>query len=311
MIKEAFEFYALSITFFLFTTTENSYLTVSVMAFLMIWMVLPLTGMINGFNWNIVIAGLAVGGILSFLLFTSIAIVPAGYRGVLLTFGAVTGKPLPEGIHFIIPVVQKVVNMEVRTIKYQADADSASKDLQSVTTTVALNYHLDPSKVCKIYKKLGREYQDRVIIPAIEESVKASTAKFTAEELITKRPKVKEEISNILKERLDDYGIIVETVNIVNFRFSEEFDRAIEEKVTAEQRALTAKRLLEKVKFEAQQKIEAAKGEAEAIRIINDQLEKSPYYLQWLAIQKWDGKLPLVTGNAMPFILLNQTIGEQ
>lgn len=235
----------------------------------------------------------------------SFVIVPAGFKGVKLHFGAVVGV-LDEGIHFVIPFVQEVIKMETRTRKYQSDADSASKDLQSVTTTIALNYRLDAGQVGKIYSILGtiESTENRIIIPAIEEGVKASTAQFTAEELITKRPEVKTQISETLKERLKDYGIIVETVSIVNFQFSEQFDKAIESKVTAEQEALTAQRVLERVKFEAQQKIESAKGESEAkvklaeaeakaIELQGKALRENPEVVNLRWIEKWNGIMPV------------------
>jgi prohibitin 2 len=246
---------------------------------------------------------LMIGGIIGTFLFLSIAIVPAGHRGVVLTWGAVSDEVFNEGFHTIMPIAQQVKIIEVRTQKYEAVSDSASKDLQSVSTTVALNFRLDAEKVNAIYQTLGLEYQDRIIVPAIEESVKSSTAKFTAEELITKRPEVKEDMFITLKERLLVYGLIVESVNIMNFQFSPEFDKAIELKVMAEQESLTAERLLEKVKFEAQQMIEQAKGEAEAIRIIALQLEQNPAYLTLKALEIWDGRLPMVTGEGgIPFI---------
>jgi regulator of protease activity HflC (stomatin/prohibitin superfamily) len=236
------------------------------------------------------------------LLFSSFVVVPAGVKGVLLTWGAVTGESLEPGMHIITPLMNGIVNMDIQTQKYQADADSASKDLQSVTTTIALNYHIEASKAGYIYQNLGLGFQDRIIAPAIEESVKASTARFTAEELITKREDLKDMIKDEISGRLERYNIITETVNVVNFAFSDQFNKAIESKVTAEQESLTAQRLLEKVKFEAQQKVETATGDAKAIEIINEQLKKSPQYIQYLATQKWDGKMPLATGGALPFI---------
>lgn len=226
----------------------------------------------------------------------------AGQRGILLRFGAVTGTIYNEGLYFKIPIVEQIVKIDVKVQKEQTDADSASKDLQSVHAIVALNFHIDPTKVGKIYQEIGVGYKDKLIDPAIQESVKASTAKFTAEELISKREIVRAEMKTLLKEKLEGYGILVNDVNIVNFNFSESFNTAIESKVTAEQDALAAKNKLERIKFEADQKVAEAKGKAEAMRIESEALKSNPEVLQLRALEKWNGVLPQVTGGNVPFI---------
>ena len=246
--------------------------------------------------------------------------IPAGHRGVVTRWGAVQDKVLSEGgPYFRIPIMEKIIKMSVRTTKYQTDADSASKDLQSIMSTIALNYRLDPRKVNYLYQTIGtnREIEEMIIDPAIEESVKASTAKFTAEELITNRKQTRDSMTELLVAKLGDMsnsGIMVEEVNIVNFKFSEEFDNAIEAKVTAEQRALEEKWNLERVKFEAQQNIEKAKAEAESLRLQKQEVtedliklrqievEKAKVEAQIKAIQKWDGKMPTYTGGVIPFL---------
>lgn len=256
-----------------------------------------------------------VGIIALSILLSSVAIVPAGHRGVLMKWGAVVQIPLGEGLHFITPIYEKVEPMDVRTQKYQYDADAASKDLQSVISTIAVNYHIDPSQASLIYQTIGKDYQDRVIAPAIEESVKASTARFTSEELITKREDAKSSIKEEVEGRLEQYYMIVETVSIVNFKFSPQFDAAIESKVTAEQNALTAQRKLEQIKFEADQKRAEAQGEADAklavataeaksIEIQGEALRKNPEVIQLKAIQTWNGALPniMLGGGTVPFI---------
>jgi len=233
-------------------------------------------------------------------------IVPAGHRGVPLWFGEVEDRTLGEGIHFIVPIAEAVAITEVRTLKYEADATSASKDLQDAMTHVALNYHLLLSKVNEIYQTLGPDYGERYISPAIQEVVKASTAQFTAEELITRRPNVKAAIEQGLKDRLEPRGLMVETVSITDFRFSELFSKAIEEKVSAEQDALKASNILERIKIEAQQKIAAAEGDARAIQVIEETLSKSPSYVSWLVATKWDGVLPKFT-SGIPFVSIPMT----
>jgi regulator of protease activity HflC (stomatin/prohibitin superfamily) len=225
------------------------------------------------------------------------------------TWGAVEDRIMPEGLSFKTPIAQGVTLMEVRTQKFSSAESSASKDLQTVTTEVTVNYRLDASKVNKIYQELSLDYEDRVILPAIKEAVKASTAKFNAEELINKRDLVKTEIESALKTRVEQFGgIIIQAVSITDFSFSPEFDQAIEQKVTAEQEALKAKNVLEKIKIEAQQKIAIAQAEAESIRIQGDALKNNPTLLTLRQIEMlrdtWDGHYPtFVSGDSSNFLL--------
>ena len=232
------------------------------------------------------------------LILGSFFVVPAGHKGVIFnTFTGVKDKTYDEGLHFKLPFFEKAFKFEVRTRLFQDVASAASKDLQIVSTEVALNYHLNKDKVNDLFKNIGPEYEVRIIDPSIQEIVKATTAKHIAEELITKRPIVKEEIKANLKDRLAGYYITLDDLSITNFDFSDEFNKAIESKVTAEQNALREQNNLKVVEFQAQQKIVQAKGEAEAIRIVNEELLKSPKYIDYLTIQKWDGKMPLALGS--------------
>lgn len=256
----------------------------------------------------VLIGGIVLIGLL--ILIGAFYTVSAGYRGVLLTFGKADQYPIGEGIHMKIPFVQGIVWMEVRTQKYEADASASSSDLQVVTAKIATNYHLSPDSVVAIYNDIGLDYTTRIIMPLEQEAVKSITAKYTAEELITKREQVRQDIKTLMTERLSPRGIIVEEVSIVNFDFSPTFNTAIENKVTQEQNALAAKNKLEQIKFEAQQQVEAAKGQAEAITIISQSLQANPSILKLKAIEAWDGKLPLVTGGAVPFIDISGLMGN-
>lgn len=229
-------------------------------------------------------------------------IVNAGERGVVLRWGAVTGKVMNEGLYFRVPVMQTIFIMDVKVQKEQIEASAASKDLQSVNSIVAVNFHINPEKAARIYQEIGEDYKVRLIDPALQESVKASTAKYTAEELITKRELVRDDIKAHLTDKLSPRGIEVDDFNIVDFNFSKSFNEAIEAKVTAEQSALAAKNKLEQIKFEAEQQISYARGKAEALRIEADALKSNPQVLQLRTLEKWDGRLPMVTGNALPFI---------
>ncbi len=234
----------------------------------------------------------------------------AGERGVLLRWDAVTNKVYGEGLYYRIPIADRIVVMDVKIQKEQVEATAASKDLQSVSSIVALNFHINPEKVANIYQDVGLDYKTRLIDPALQESVKASTAKYTAEELITKREEVREEIRNHVKDKLSSHGIEVDDFNIVDFSFSKSFNEAIEAKVTAEQAALAAKNKLEQIKFEADQNIAEARGKAEALRVESEALRSNPQVLELRAIEKWDGKLPAVTGGATPFVNIQSITGR-
>ena len=271
------------------------------------------------FNFGLakgIVLGIVILIIIGIVAFASVKIVDAGHRGVLLHWNAVdlSNPPLDEGLHFVVPFQDEVVNIEVRTLKYASDARSASKDLQTVETTVTVNYHPDKEAVHRLYKNLGLDYENRVIQPAIEETVKQVTAKYNAEELITKRPLVKQDIESAITERLNQFEVVTEVISITDFEFSPLFAQAIESKVEAEQKALKAENDLRRIEVEARQNeaqavgkananIAEAKGEAEAIAIINKALAENPNYLEWLKTQAWDGKLPLVVGSGgTPFI---------
>jgi regulator of protease activity HflC (stomatin/prohibitin superfamily) len=236
-----------------------------------------------------------------FLLSSSFAIVGAGERGVVFSkLGGVKQLILGEGLRFKIPFLEDIIKVDVKVQKSQTDATAASKDLQTVSSTIALNFHIDPGKVNVVYQELGLFFKERMIDPAVQESVKAVTALFTAEELITRRSEVSDKIKENMTTRLLDFNIIVDGFNIIDFSFSRGFNDAIEAKQTAEQNALKAKRDLDRIKIEAEQKITQARAEAEGQRLQRETI--SPTILQLRAIEKWDGKFPQVIGGAMPFI---------
>ncbi|OJI06333.1 hypothetical protein BK004_04175 [bacterium CG10_46_32] len=240
------------------------------------------------------------------LLFSSFGTVGAGERGVLLQFGAVQDKVFGEGLYFKIPFIQHVVTVDVKIQKDEIPATASSKDLQVVTSRIALNYHLLPDSVNLIWKEVGKDYNIRVIAPAIQEAVKATTAKFTAEELVTKREEVKEEIKSNLAERLLTRSIVVDEFNIIDFDFSRAFNEAIEQKVTAEQLKLKAERDLERIVIEKEQQIRQAEGKAQAITIEAQALRINPGVIQLRWVEKWDGKAPQYWGSVSPFFGLNQ-----
>ncbi|MDB9721689.1 prohibitin family protein [Nitrosopumilus sp.] len=270
---------------------------------------------------KIVVAAVIVLIVIAVVASSSVKIVDAGNRGILTHWNAVdlTNPPLDEGIHFVIPFQDDVIQMEVRTLKYDTSTRSASQDLQTVQTTVTVNYHPDTEKVHFLYKEIGLSYENRVIQPAIDETVKQVSANYNAEELITKRPLVKADIENAIRDRLNQFYIETEVISITDFEFSPLFAKAIESKVEAEQKAQKAENDLIRIEVEARQleaqavglaaaNVAEAQGEAEAIGIINDALSNNPFYIEWLKTQAWDGKLPLVVGEGgTPFISIPTT----
>ncbi len=250
-----------------------------------------------------------IGAILIFILFLRPWIqIGAGERGVVLNFGAVQENVLGEGLHFRVPIMQDIIRIDVKVQKAETDAAAASADLQDVSSTVAINYHIIPDKANIVYQSLGIYFKERIIDPAVQEVVKAVTAKYTAEELITKRPAVSDAMKLSLTERLLANNIAIDAFSIVGFSFSKIFMEAIESKQTAEQLALKAKRDLERIKIEALQTVTAARAEAESLRlqkanISADLVELRKIEANLKAIEKWNGILPQVTGaGAVPFI---------
>lgn len=256
------------------------------------------------------VVGWSVGGLIALiLLFGSFGTVGAGERGVKTRFNNVVGEVEP-GLYMKIPFLESVHKTDIQTQKVQEDTTAASSDLQDVKATIAVNFNVDPNKVVPIFQTIGSDYQFVIIDPAIQETVKAVTAKYTAEQLVTSREKVREGIVDALSAKLGSQGFTVTQVAIVNFSFSDDFNRAIEAKVTAEQNALAAKNKLDQVKFEAAQRVAQATAEAEAIKIQASAIEQQggTNYVSLQAIQKWDGHLPqqMIPGSSLPFINLTK-----
>lgn len=239
-----------------------------------------------------------------------VVVVPAGHRGVIFDRlqGGIQSKQLNEGMNIILPFVQEATLIDVRVQKEEFEATAASKDLQNVRTKVALNFSPIPEMVPIIFQSYGLGYTEKVVHPAVQEALKAATARYTAEELITRREEVKGQIHEILTRHVGQAHLKLAETFITDFEFSPEFARAIEAKQIAEQQALKAKRDLDRIKIEAEQNVAQAKAEAEGLRMqreaITPQLiELRKIEAQKLAIEKWDGKMPnIVPSNAMPLL---------
>ncbi len=229
--------------------------------------------------------------------------VQSGEKAIVFTWGKITNVT-GEGLNFKIPIMQSIQKVDVRTLKAEAPAIAASKNMQTVHTTVSVNYHLDPNQLAELYAKVGLDVENKVINSRIQEVVKAVIAKYTADELLAQREAVKHEISELLTKQVLQYNVIVETggVQITNFEFSSAFVQAIEDKQIAEQNALKAKNDLDRIKVEADQQIAQARGAAEAIRIQADAIraQGGKEYVQMKAIEKWNGVLPSYMGGNGP-----------
>ena len=247
--------------------------------------------------------------LLLFLMFQPVFMVGPGERGVVTHFGAVDPHPLNEGIHLIIPVRDRVTILDVKVQKHEVPAKGSTKDLQDLKAVFAVNFALRPEVIAQTFQQQGNlgAIVERIVAPQTQEAFKTAVAQFTAEESIVKRPELKENFDQILSDRLDKYGVEVYDTSVVDIQFSLEFAQAVERKQVAEQESQRAVYIAEKAEKEAQGRINQAKGEAEAQRLLQeslnaDVLRKQELDNQRLAIQKWDGQLPGVNSGAVPFL---------
>ena len=245
----------------------------------------------NGKKYLMIITGiLAV-----ILLFSSVTTIKSGEVGIRVRFGKVVNRQTSEGINFKMPIIEKIEKMNVRVQKVEVQTASSSKDLQEVEMSLAVNYQIDKDKARSLYKTVGTGYDEVILEPAIQESIKAVTSKYTAEELITNRSEVSEKCQEELNKKVSKYGLKVNDFNITNFNFSEEFNKAIEEKQVAEQKVLTAKQELEREKIEAEKKVVKAEAEKQANELkgqsLTDNIIKEKF------IEKWNGELPKVSSS--------------
>lgn len=254
---------------------------------------------------------------LIFVFWLSFTTVDAGYRGVVLRFGALTGRTLEPGPHLIIPVFETVKPISVQVQVEKLDSQAASHDLQVVHTQVTLAYYQDPCCVTDIWAKLNDDALDRVVIPAIQEAIKAQTAQFDAEQLVAQRAVVRTGIEQYVRDRLTTHHIDVDAVSITDFNFSDEYNRAIEAKVTAQQNALKAENDLTRIKIEAEQKVTQAQAEAKALEVQKQQITPELIELRTIEMMtnRWDGHLPSVymagnSGGALPMIDVLKAAGK-
>ena len=242
--------------------------------------------------------------ILGITLLNSFTIVDAGHTGVVVTMGKVKEGVLQEGIHAKVPFVQKVVKIDNRIRKLEVNTEAFSKDLQSVNTVLAINYRVDTSKSYSIYKNIGADYETVLVTPAVNEVLKAITSTYTAEESVTNRVLISDGLIEGLNEKLNEIGLYVTDVNIIDFQFSEAFITAIEEKQVAQQKLLKAETEKKTAITNAEAEAEAlkikAKGEAEANKVVSQSLTDK--VIENKKIEKWNGELPKVSGNSSTLV---------
>ena len=259
-----------------------------------------------------------VAVLLGIAILASIKIVPAGCTGVVTTFGEVSDTSLTEGLHFVIPFAQKVEIISNKIQIYEATADAVSNDMQAVNTKIAVNYRIRSEASASIYRDIGVDYKDVILMPTVQEGMKSVCAKYNAEQLITKRASVADEIKTELEAKVAGYGIEIEKFNIVNFDFSKEFNEAIEAKQVAEQNYLKTKteqnQAIVVAEAEAKKKVIAAEADAKAIKARADAqadanktiaASLSPTLIQYQTIERWNGVVRKVASSANPLISLD------
>lgn len=242
----------------------------------------------------------------------SVSVVPVGHTGILLTMGKVQDTPVDEGVNFKIPFMQKIVTMDNRIQKMEISTEAFSKDIQTVTATLAVNYKVSKAQTFSLYKNVGMNFENVLIIPATHEALKSVSAHYTAEELISARQRVSDEIMEVLNLQTNPNGIEITAFNIIDFDFSAEYIKAVEDKQVAEQRKKQAdienQTNIEKAKAEAERvtiesqgaadalKI-AAEGKAQSYRLQNAAITENNIKMEW--IDKWNGQLPQIqTGDS-------------
>ena len=230
-------------------------------------------------------------------IFSSFKTVPTGYVGVKTRFGKVQNDVLQEGLNGKLPFVEKIVLIDCRTKKVEVTSESSSKDMQTVKMTIAVNYNVEKDTANKLYKEIGTDYENIIISPAILESIKSVAARYTAEELITKRAEISAMIHEALFDKVQSRGFSITEFNITNIDFSDAFNQAIEAKAVKQQEVETAKAELEKQKIQNEKEISVAEKDAKVMELQNNQITENTLKLKELEvkekmIEKWSGNLP-------------------
>ena len=255
------------------------------------------------------LAGVAIVAFAAVMLLR-VGTVESGNVGVLTRWGVAADSALVAGT-YRLGFGESIVLFDTRVQRLDYQGSAASKDLQDVIGVISLNFRVDAADVPTIFTTIGTDYRQRVIEPAVQETFKATMAQFTSTELITQRDAVKRVSRELLAERLGRFGIGVEELNVLDFRFSEEFKNAIESANAAKQAVVEEEQKLRSAQIQAQQRVAVAKAEAEATLTRAEaeasanktiQTTLTPEVLEYLALLKWDGRLPQSTNGAVPFL---------
>lgn len=242
-----------------------------------------------------------VGGVIVFfmivILISSLKTIPTGFIGIKTRFGKAQDGVMQEGLNFKLPFAEDIVKIDCRTKKIETTSEASTKDLQTVTTSIAVNYNVNKDTANKLYREVGSEYENIIISPAILESIKATMAQYTAEELITKRSEVSVKIQTALTDKISDRGLSITEFNVTNIDFSDEYDRAIETKAVKQQEVVTAQAELEKQEIQNKKEIAIAEKDAKVMELQNSQVTDKTIELKKLEvlqsfIDKWNGALP-------------------
>lgn len=266
--------------------------------------------------------------LIAVLFFSVTVVIGSGHTGVVSTFGRVSEDVLQEGFHFKLPW-QKVTKVDNRISMLTVSTEAFSSDLQTVNVVVAVNYRIDTSKSYYIIKNVGKNYEDVLVTPSVNEVLKQIIALYTAEQSITNRGVISSALLDGLNEKLNLSGVYVSDINIIDFDFSETYIQAIEAKQVAEQEKLKAQIQQEQLTMEKQAQaerdiiaaeaaLEVSKIEAEAVEFAgqkeaaaNKAIAESitPELVEYYKVQAWDGSLPSITGSDS--IITMTSIDEQ
>ena len=249
---------------------------------------------INSRTGNIKVPNVVVACLILFLVFftliSSFTTIRSGEVGLRVRFGKIIDSNLDEGLNFKLPYIENIVKVNIKVQKVEIATESSSKDLQTITTQLAINYKVNKESAVSLYKTVGNNYEQTILIPAIQESIKSVMSRYTAEQTITMRNEVSDNSLKEIQAKVEKYGITIEDFNILDLNFSEAYSQAIEEKQVAEQKVLTAQQELEKAKVEAEKKLVEARATKEANDLLKQSLTQDVLLKQF--IEKWDGKLP-------------------
>jgi len=249
---------------------------------------------INSRTGNIKVPNVVVSCLILFLVFftliSSFTTIRSGEVGLRVRFGKIIDSNLDEGLNFKLPYIENIVKVNIKVQKVEIATVSSSKDLQTITTQLAINYKVNKESAVSLYKTVGNNYEQTILIPAIQESIKSVMSRYTAEQTITMRNEVSDNSLKEIQAKVEKYGITIEDFNILDLNFSEAYSQAIEEKQVAEQKVLTAQQELEKAKVEAEKKLVEARATKEANDLLKQSLTQDVLLKQF--IEKWDGKLP-------------------